>query len=64
MALIQYIGGSDEVHIPTLGITATRAVPVDVPDGDAQLLLEQDIWEPVPGPEPTPTKTTTTAKGA
>ena len=64
MALIQYIGGSDEVHIPTLGITAARAVPADVPDGDAQLLLEQDIWEPVPDPEPTPTNPATTAKGA
>lgn len=51
MAHVVYVGALDAVDVPSLRISATRNVPVEVPDDAAAALLEQaDNWQPVTAP--------------
>ncbi|MEV5538478.1 hypothetical protein AB0L13_16605 [Saccharopolyspora shandongensis] len=54
---IRYIGPFVAVDVPSLGITAERDVPIEVPDSAAARLLEQTtVWAEAKPPKPS-TKT-------
>lgn len=56
---ITYIGPFVAVDVPSLGITAQRGVPIEVPDSAAKSLLEQStVWaEAKSSPKPSTAKT-------
>lgn len=64
MALVQWVGGADEVYVPAAGISARRGIPVEVPDdvagsapsGDLLgegLLAQTSNWRPAAAPDGT-----------
>lgn len=55
---IVYTGPFAAVDVPSLGITAQRDVPIEVPDEPAARLLEQStIWAKATSPKPSTAKT-------
>lgn len=45
---VVYNGPHDAVEVPELSIVVRRGEPVEVRDGDAKLLLLQDVWDEAP----------------
>lgn len=45
---VVYNGPHDAVEVPELGLAVRRGEPVEVLDGDAKLLLQQDVWDNAP----------------
>lgn len=45
MPAITYVGPSDAVEIPSLGLVAVKGEPIEVPADAAKALLAQDVFE-------------------
>lgn len=55
---IVYTGPFEAVDVPSLGVTARRDVPIEVPDEAAAGLLKQStIWAEAKPPKPSTAKT-------
>jgi len=59
---VVYNGPYDVVEVPILGIVVRRGEPIEVRDGDAELLLQQDVWSEV-SDEAVSAKAAATKKG-